>query len=382
MRKLLGAAMASLVGSCLLSASCAGRDASGVEAAVAARAAAISSGDKALYMSLLVPDDPEFTLEQSRWFDYRLSATISGFELRVESLEKLGEDEYVAAIRQSYRIGEPGEPGEPREVAYTERYRRVNGAWLDADLYLKAKESDHFVLKYQASVEDKSAAAILEQAESAWYSVRRAYGDAPAGKTTLKAFSDRELLRQNSKITIGRLFSGWAEPGESIKMWVRPDPKYAYKPTLAHELVHKLTLSVAPNQCSWLAEGLANYYGNFAAQDWDYLSSGYHKPSDYDRSVAWLAGIDSQLIADDAEWALYGGMAGTVVRFMAERYGKETPRAVVKALSAGASPVRGGYVYAIHDAAWREDLAAAILTVLGIGMDRFDADWRAWIEEL
>lgn len=343
--------------------------------AVARRQDAVASGDKALYMSLLSKHDPEYILEQSRWFDYRLTATIAGFRLELEALKKIGRDEYIATVRQTYRIGDAAEP---REVAYQQRYVRVDNAWLDADLYLKEKASDHFILKYQESTNETIVARILEHAESAWYSVRRAYGDAPAGKTTIKAFTDRELLRQSSKITIGKLFNGWAEPGESIKMWVRPDSRHNYKPMIAHELVHKHTLSIAANQCSWFTEGLANWYGNFAAQGGDYLQSGYHVTSDYNRSIAWLATSDSQMIDNDADWAIYGGMAGTIIRFITERYGRETPQALVLALASYPQD-RPGYVYALHDAAMREELAGAIHTVLGISMDNLESEWRTWL---
>jgi len=326
-------------------------------------------------MGLLARGDPEFILEQSRWFDYRMSAEVSDFALDVESVSRLESGEAVATMRMSYLIGPEREP---REVRFAQRYRKVGDAWLDADLDLLSRESDHFVLRYQAGANEASITRILENAESAWYSVRRAYGQDPAPKTTLKAFVDRELLRQNTKITIGRLFNGWAEPGESIKLWIRPDTAYKYTAVIAHEMVHALTLAIASNQCSWFAEGLANHFGSFAAMGGDYLSSGYHEPADYDKPVAWLAELDSQTIDDDETWFLYGGMAGTVVRFMAERYGRDTPQAVVRALAAYPQ-ARGGYVYALHDAAWREDLAGAIITATGVDMDRFEADWRAWI---
>jgi len=350
-------------------------DAAAVRGALERRASAVSSGDKAQFISLLAKDDPEFVLEQARWFDYRMSATIADFKLVAEAIVPRADSACAVTIVMSYRIGDPGEA---RTVRYIERYEKRDGVWLDADLDLALKESDHFVLRYQAEAGEGSVKRILENAESAWYAVKGSYGEAPSGKTNLKAFSDRELLRQNSKITIGRLFSGWAEPGESIKMWVRPDPEYEYTSVLAHELVHKMTLAQASNQCSWFAEGLANYYGSFAVFGGDYLYLKYHEPADYDRSMVWLGSLDSQAIDDDKQWAVYGGMSGTVIRFIVERYGKETPLALLQTLSSYPQE-REGYVYATHDAALRDQLAGAVKSVLGIGMDRLDADWRAWI---
>ena len=108
------------------------------------------------------------------------------------------------------------------------------------------------------------------------------------------------------------------------------------------------------------------------------MQSGYHVTSDYNRSIAWLATSDSQMIDNDADWAIYGGMAGTIIRFITERYGRETPQALVLALASYPQD-RPGYVYALHDAAMREELAGAIHTVLGISMDNLESEWRTWL---
>ncbi|HRZ90666.1 MAG TPA: hypothetical protein P5117_14385, partial [Spirochaetia bacterium] len=84
-------------------------DEAAIRAAVALRARAVAEGDKALYLSLLAPGDPAFLLEQSRWFDYRLSAVLSEFSLEVESLEASGPEECAVALRQRYLYGPNGE---------------------------------------------------------------------------------------------------------------------------------------------------------------------------------------------------------------------------------------------------------------------------------
>ena len=350
-------------------------DQAAVRAAVALRARAVAEADKALYMSLLVREDPAFLLEQSRWFDYRLSAVLHGFSLEVESLSPAGPGECRVALRQKYLLGEGREV---RDCRFVQLYRKTGGAWLDADIAFRTVESDHMVVRYDEGVDGLRAARILGDAEKAWTSVRDSYGEAPGTKTVVKLFSSQELLRQNSKITIGRLFYGWGEPGESIKLFVRPDPSHSYVPVLAHELVHVVTLGTSKNLCSWFAEGLANWFGNFSVQGGTYLDSGYHKSSEYDRSVQWLGSVDSQTIADPYEWGIYGGMSGAVVKFMAERYGPDSPRAVVHALAAYPQ-FEEGYVYAEHDALFRGYLDGAMRTVLGAGMEEFDRAWREWI---
>jgi hypothetical protein len=349
-----------------------------VREAVARRAEAVASGDKGLYLSLLARGDEEFLLEQSRWFDYRLSAEIADFELAVEGIEARGEGDCAVRFCQSYLIGADRAR---RVVRYTERYRRTGGTWLDADIYFGVEESEHFRVMYQEGIEASRAVELLGRAESAHRAVLLSFGDAPARRTSLKVFADRELLRQNSKITIDYLFSGWAEPGESIKLWLRPDRGYDYVSLIAHELVHIVTLDIAPNQCSWLAEGLANHYGNFAVAGADRLATGQHRPADYAKSIGWLGEIDPESGNGAEDWALYGGMAATVIRFLEERFGAGTPRALLESMG-GDGREREGYVYALHDDAFREQLAGAIGEVLDLDMDELDREWLAWLKTI
>lgn len=351
-------------------------DTKAIAARVAQRADAIIKGDKTLFLSLLDPGDPSFLLEQSRWFDYRLATTIHDLSLEIESLEAMGPTECRVGLHLEYGIGPQKEA---REVRYLERYVKLAGAWLDSDLAFTVIEVDHFVVKFDPGVDRIRAWKIAGQADQAWESAKAAYGSAPGEKTVLKLFAERELLRQNSKITVDRPFSGWAEPGESLKMWVRPDSGYRYSPIVAHELIHKVTLQESQNLCSWLAEGTANYFGAFPSLGGSYLDTGLHKASDYDRSLAWLASVDPETVADDATWRLYGGMSGAVVQFIEDRYGKGKTREIVLALARHPQD-RGGYVYALHDATFRSYLASAVRTVLGLGMDELDAAWLAWIK--
>ncbi|TFG83902.1 MAG: hypothetical protein E4H20_04495 [Spirochaetales bacterium] len=336
---------------------------------------AFAEGDKALYLSLLFPGDAEFRLEQSRWFDYRLAARIEELAVSIESMEKLSPEEYAVVLHQSYLIGEEREP---REVRFTRLYRRSGESWLDADLAFGVYESEHFMMRYQDTAALADVERVARDAEAAWRIVNSGYGAAPFEKTVVKLFVDRELLRQNSKITIGRLFNGWGEPGESIKLWLRPDPAYSFRSLLAHELVHKVTLTESANLCSWFAEGLANQYGSFPAYGNSMLGSGVHSPADYELSIGWLENFDPEAVDNDEDWWLYGGMAGVVVEFMASRYGHDAPRRIVQALKAWPQE-REGYVWSIHDAMLRGYLAAAIEQVLDLDMAQFDAAWLAWI---
>jgi hypothetical protein len=350
-------------------------DEAAVRAAAARRADAIARGDKALYMSLLAPGDPAFLLEQSRWFDYRLATEIAELSVKVQSIEAEGLDECVATISQSYRIGPSRDY---RAYTYAQRYRRVGGAWLDADLDFAVLETDHFSVRYAPELGSSRAYAIAAEAERAWASVRAAYGATPAGKTIVKLFADRELLRQNSKITIGFLFTGWGEPGESIKLWARPDQGYSFAPTLAHEIVHKVTLETSKNQCYWFAEGLANHFGNFEIRSGGHLDKSTLLGGGRPWSLAYLGSINPETPQDGVDLRLYGPAAGTVIKFITDRFGQGAPRAVIEAL-ASYPQIEEGFVYEKHDERCRGYLDGAFKDALGVDTAALDAAWLAWM---
>ena len=177
-------------------------DMAGLRDAVAARERAIVDGNKTLFMNLLDRTDPAFLLEQSRWFDYRMSAELSDFVLAAERVESDGEGEVLVTLHQRYAIGSDREP---REVRYIERYRRTDGVWRDADLAFSPLETEHFAIRCAIPPGESSEArtrrsgmmaAVARDTESAWASVSRAWGEAPKGRKTIKLFVDRELPRR------------------------------------------------------------------------------------------------------------------------------------------------------------------------------------------
>ncbi len=365
--------------------SCAGRppaakaspaeiDETAVASAVAARARAIADGDKAAFMALAAPGDASFILERSRWFDYRMSAAVSDFSSKILGVTPVGGSECVVSVAESYRIG-PGR--ELRAYSCDRRYRKVDGEWLDADLDFSALSTAHFDVKATRDVAPERIASIAVLAERGREAVALAYGAAPERRVAIKLYGDRELLRQDSKITIGYLFSGWAEPGESIKAWVRPDPSYAYDGLVAHELVHIATLEASKNLCSWFAEGLASHYGNFRLKP-GYLDAAALRRDGRPWSLERLGSFDPEAEGPPDERRDYYPAAATFMKFLEERHGAGAPRRVVEALAAYPQ-IGEGYVYARHDAACRAYLALAFEDALGEDAASLDAAWLSWM---
>ncbi|MBU0935534.1 MAG: hypothetical protein KKC64_07940 [Spirochaetes bacterium] len=93
------------------------------------------------------------------------------------------------------------------------------------------------------------------------------------------------------------------------------------------------------------------------------------------------AGPNEYAVDNDSDWRIYGGMAGSVIDFLADYYGAEIPRRLVLALAAWLQE-RVGYGWSLHDRQLRDWLAEAIQSELGLSMTELDMDWRRWIGAL
>jgi len=259
-----------------------------VKELVATKLEAMKAKDIQRYLALINETDKEYYTEQRNWFLIYQDAVTSDFTIEVIKAEKINDTTIVASLYQHYLYG-PEKAD--RRVTYEERFIKTPNGWKDADLNFKAKETPHFVVKYQGEVE-ANAVQVCEEAEKAYVSVVKELGLEPHDKTTLKLFADQEMLRQNTDIRVAYLFNGWAEDGESIKMYARRE-RATIAPLTAHELTHKITLGISDSLNSWLAEGLVIYFGsrpfrggNVLLELWTTITSWRRPPS----SIAlWLA---------------------------------------------------------------------------------------------
>lgn len=369
-------AAAALALAALAAASAGAQDEAGLRHAIAAQAAAVAAGDRGTWLGSFGAVDAEFALERERWFDYRTETAVSDWRTVVEGLEWRSAGECVARLRTTYRVG--GEKA-PREVAEARLYAFSAGRWVDRDLAWSETRTEHWIVRYSPEAPASVVARAASEAERAWRLVRDGYGAAPDGRSVLKLYADSEVLRHDTKIGLARVFNGWAERGESVKLWLRPDGSWRPAATLAHELVHKVSLGESANLCSWFAEGLAMRYGSFPGFGGSYLDSGLHRLSDYDRPLAWLEGFDPDAVAAEGEWQVYCGMAEALVRTMEATWGPNAPHRLVLALAAWPQPA-AGYVWKRDDAERRAWFYAALEKEFGGGREELEAAWRRRIE--
>lgn len=342
------------------------------ERMVAAKLQAMRDRDIGKYMALINEADSEHYTEQRNWFLIYLDAITSEFAIQVIDARKIDDATVVATLRQRYLYGTDRSV---RTVTCEERFIKTGGGWRDADLYFATRETPHFVVRCQDGVGDK-AAEFAEEAEGAYASVAASLRLEPAGRTTMKLYADQEMLRQSSDIRVAYLFNGWAEDGESIKMYARRE-RSTTAPVIAHELAHKVTLAISDSQCSWLAEGLATYYGNQPFRGGNPVKVGTLTATDVSRPIAWLEETNLTGLTDSKAIQVYYAAASMLVEFIVGTYGQERPKDILRELARYPRNDRG-FDYSAMELESQDRLHRAIATVLGVDMDTFNRKWLAW----
>jgi hypothetical protein len=340
---------------------------------VSAKLAALQAKDIDGFLALLDGSDPEYITEQRNWFLIYQDAVTADFTIEVLRVEKIDATTMVAMLDQHYLYG-PEKAD--RQVSYETKFRLTPAGWKEADLNYREIETPHFMIKYQTEVEDK-AGEVGEEAEKAYASAVQKLGLLPKGKVTLKLFADQELLRQNTDIRVAYLFSGWAESHESIKLYARRE-KEAFARVIAHELVHKITLEITDSLNSWLAEGLAIYFGSIPFREGNVLHMGWYTAEDLAQPISWLEETNLIELTDERTIGLFNAVSSMVVEFMVDTYGLEKIHALLTELSKYPRYGRG-YDYAAMEQENQKRLHQAIEAVFGVKMDTFNQQWIEWI---
>jgi hypothetical protein len=341
---------------------------------VAAKLAALKAKNIDQYMALLQEGDPEYTTEQRNWFLIYQSALTSDFAIDVLKAEKIDDNTLIASLYQHYLYGP--EKAE-RRVTYEQKFVKTPTGWKDADLNFKVKETAHFVIKYLAGTESK-VTEISAAAEKAYTRVVAGLQLEPRGKVTLKLFADQELLRQNTDIRVAYLFSGWAEDGEAIKLYAWREAEIMPR-VIAHELTHQITLGISDSLTSWLAEGLAGYFGNQPFRDGlNPLQSGWFTANELAVPISWLEETTLIDLSDEKTISLYYSAANMVVEFMTKTYGLESLKALLNELAKYPRYDRG-FDYAGMEQENQKRLHQALEKVLGVNMDTFNQRWLEWM---
>jgi hypothetical protein len=347
-----------------------------IQTLLAEKQDAARCGDMDRFLAVLDPADTTYVVEQEHWLQYFRSADVHDFTLEMEDIAKRDDNTYVAAVVQRYAYGPEQEK---RQCRFNQTYVLTTGGWKDADLEFQETETDHFVLRAVDGVSDRQKDKIAADAEEAYTMVKRAYGSAPRDKTVIKIYKDPALVRDLTKVSAERLMYGWYEYPESIKMVARRKPRYSYARLIAHELMHKTSLSQAANQCPWFAEGLAVYFGTFQALGGTYSDKGWINSSEYLHTIDWLERQNPENLDGWNTIIRYYGTSGMVVHYIEDEYGQGRAREIVARL--GRFPHDSeGFEYEKHNALYSAQLFQAIEEVLNVDREAFNDRWMNWIK--
>jgi hypothetical protein len=349
-------------------------DASAIHQLVAAQEKAVNQGDMDRFMGTLYSADAEYCVEQKRWFQYFHSAGAKDYVLNIEDMARRSETEYVARISQSYVYKSL------KKVTFDLRFVKTGTGWKDADLEYQVLETDHFIIKGTTGIGQVWMNKIAKDAEKAYEKVTSFYGEQVPGKTTIKLFDNQPLLRDRTIISTLWKFAGWYEYPESIKYYIDSKRSEAYAKVIAHELVHKMTLSRATNLPTWFAEGLAVYYGTFNMYGGNYIQKGWMTKVDHVRSIDWMIQQNFETLKGQKNIDRAYSVAGMIVTYIEKVYGEGKSKQLLEALSH--MPQRGeeGFEYKKHNELFAGYLNQCIKTELGVDMETFNEEWLSWIK--
>lgn len=339
---------------------------------------AVNTYDYEMFMAQIDAGNREYHIEQKRWFQYFRYLKGSSYTLMVNDIAKRDMDTYVAAITQSYAYGPDLRKN---SVQYYGTYVNSESGWKDSDIEFVELKTEHFIIRGMPGISPRHMRRIAKEAEVAYQKVVSVYGHGTDNMTVIKLYDDAKLLMECTKSGFERdSIGGWYEFPESIKIYVDVKSPTNLTTTIAHELVHKLTLSTSTNLCAWFAEGLAVYYGNFTVWKETYIGRGSVPKEDHIRSIRWLEKQDYESLRSWEEVGTCYAMAGMVIKHIEEIYGPGKSKAILDALRG--FPQRGdeGFEFAKHNSTYVTYLNKAIEKELGTDMVTFDKNWMEWMK--
>jgi Zn-dependent M28 family amino/carboxypeptidase len=328
-----------------------------IQAVLAERERAVLAGDLDAFLATVDPANITLYQEEQRWFEDLNAHPVEDFQL-AGALVALENDEALVDLRLSYKL----RAGDTGAVRYDALFVAREGRWFYAGLPWEERVSEHFVVKYQGRDNDW-AQGILEVAEAAYQQVTTDLQAAPDGPVELKLYRDRSVFRASVMLSLPQWVSGWTEPGEAIKLVVRPDGDYSR--VIAHELTHQVLFQLGL-ETDWLHEGIATYEeGRMSPLGFQWATAEYLPQVEKALRRHELFALEEmppfQEIEEERAKVAYG-QVWTMVSFIVDRFGWEGLNRLVRALAAAS--VEEGFQRALHldlaefEAQWSEYVRA------------------------
>lgn len=337
---------------------------------------AVLENDLNGFLDMCDASDRVFSCEQQRWFKYYQSSTACDYDLKITDIAKRAPHTYVASITQSYRLGSEKTY---KNSFFNEKFIHTQNGWKDADLeFQTVVETENFIIKAVMGVHRDLVDEIGKAAEAAHDKIKAAYGEGMDGKTVLKLYDDRNVIRDLTRIGGMESFSGYYMYPGSIKLLIKDNMEWIKDHTLAHEFVHKIVATQFPDTPvpSWFFEGLAEYFGVYCIQEKTDIEKGWIHRKDIAKSLNWIKEQKLSQFKDYRDVNRFYSMAGMIVKHIEEAYGKGTNKAILEASKRIARDSK------CHQRAGssQDCLDQAMEEVLQADMDAIDKKWMAWME--
>lgn len=381
---------------CLLASSWAAQEAiadrASVELALAEMERAVLAGDAAAYMAQVDRrgGDANFVKEQENWSADFKRHIPKAFTLRIGPKEEdreevFGEREARFELEIAWTMTGLSRSGKDIEKTVSFPVRFVlddaGGKWLyagedwlvletngvsarEASGRRKDEPKDRSVrVKYFAGYDDV-ARTITEILPDVREHVDAGFELSIDRVQEVKIYPTMPHLQQSIYLSYVDGLSGWNEPGEAIKIKVRPDAgKAGLRSLLAHEYGHVATFELGPKATDmpwWALEGVAELAAETYAQNETRVATRVRGWLEEDNLAPWAEIADFHNTPRK-----FGGHVYTqghaMVGYISERYGRGKRNAWLRAMAQGQS---------IDDAS---------RSVLGAGFEEVDRAWRAEI---
>ncbi len=240
-----------------------------------------------------------------------------------------------------------------RMAAYTKMDMQTNT--------MLSKETEHFIIRYTPD-DEQSVAIVSTAAEEAYSHVVKSFQYSLKRKPLIIIYPTKQdmtkLMGQLGSEGAMGVYWGGVIQVLSPKAWLKSDKldqDYITNGPMVHELTHLVfDYMTNGNYPRWFTEGLAQYQ-EYKAYNFEWITAN----NDLTRKIYSMEELDKSF-DDLPNQSLAYRESLAAVRFIAEVYGEESLRLIIKSLQAGNS------------------LPKSINTILGISYGEYAQSWPEW----
>ncbi|MGD1991620.1 MAG: M20/M25/M40 family metallo-hydrolase [Anaerolineae bacterium] len=330
-----------------------------IQGTLNARTAAVLAGDEAAFMDTVTSRDPVLRTEERNWFADLANHLVVEYDAQGEIASwSPAADAAVVTLNVTAVLSD----GRRSDVTHRARFVRQQDQWRYAGVDWNELSSEHFLVKHQ-SLDAAQAQRTLDLLEAAYAQVTGDLDLEPNLLQEVKVYDEQDLFRTSIFLSLPEWASGWTEPGEAIKFWLRETDDHFIQRVVAHELTHQV-LFAAGLEVDWLHEGVANFEAGRVIPLGTHWMAGRYGP-DVQEAVSRH---ETFPITEFPTWdevandrvTLFYAQSWSLISYVAERYGI------------------GGLRRLIDQALVTDDMATMLRMALGEDPGRLEEAWQTY----